>query len=411
MTNRLASTRHSGAVLDLILAQPSLVAAVQQLDAATLHALIEHVGLEDCGELVALARREQIAEVFDDDLWTSRAPGEDARFDAKRFALWLDVLVEQGARLAVDKFCELDEDLLTLALSKLVFVIDIDRLAVRMANTVGTDGQAQAEHLEKLLESTLYHELERYRVIARDVDAFDSLLTVLLELDSRDYETLVRLLERCADISNEYIADNGGLIHVLSASELIEEDVAGERDDRRERAGFVAPSAAVAFLALARDASLAELVESDELDPITRSHFRHVETTERPLQPRSRAQQRLLAILRDARVVTPATRRLSRKGSGTTLRRALAILLERHADRHGERVLELAYLGNVMLAAQGMRPVEAAERALELCERGGAYLLERHDVDALAEVLRETSLIKLFRVGFHLTVREGAAHA
>ena len=405
MANRLASTKHSGAVLDLILAQPALVAAVQELEAPALHALIRHVGLEDCGELVALATREQITKVFDDDLWKSRAPGEDARFDVKRFALWLDVLVEQGARLAVEKFCELDEDLLTLALSKLVFVIDIDRLAVRMANTVGPDGQEQAEHLEKLLESTLYHEFERYRVIARDVDAFDSILTVMLELDNLDYETLVRLLERCADISNEYIGDNGGLINVLSAGEVVEEDVAGERDDRRERAGFVSPSSAVAFLRLAKETALSELLGSDQLDPITQAHFRRVETDVRPAQPRSQAHERLLSVLQGGNVLTPKTRQLSRSASGTTLRRALALLREHDAAAHGERAVELAYLANVLLAAQGMRPVEAAERALELCERGAAHVLKQDDPGALAVVLRDTSLIKLFRVGFHLAVQ------
>lgn len=405
MANRLASTKHSGAVLDLILAQPTLIAAVQELEAPVLHALIRHVGLEDCGELVALATREQIAQVFDEDLWKSQAQGEDARFDVKRFALWLDVLVEQGARLAVDKFCELDEDLLTLALSKLIFVIDIDRLAVRMANTVGTDGQAQAEQLEKLLDSTLYHEFERYRVIARDVDAFESILTVMLELDTRDYETLLRLLERCADISNEYIADNGGLINVLSAGQQIEVDVAGDREDRRERAGFVAPSSALAFLRLIKDARLSELVADEKLDPITQAHFRRVETTARPAQPRSQAHARLLKVLQSERVLTPKTRQLPSSAGGTALRRALALLLEHDAVAHGERAHELGYLANVMLAAQNMRPIEAAQRALELCERGAAHLLKQEDCGALAVMLRDTSLIKLFRVGFHLAVK------
>jgi hypothetical protein len=133
-------------VLDRIMEQPALVQAVRELEPAVLHALIRHVGLEDCGELIALATREQIEEVFDQELWRNEATG--SRFDPARFALWLEVLVDQGVRLAADKLCELDEDLLTLALSKLIFVIDIDRLALMVSN-----GPA-LEQLEKQLEST-----------------------------------------------------------------------------------------------------------------------------------------------------------------------------------------------------------------------------------------------------------------
>jgi hypothetical protein len=56
-------------------------------------------------------------------------------------------------------------------------------------------------------------------------------------------------------MSREYIADNGGLYEVLSAEQMLEEDLAAERETRRAQHGYVAPSAAAAFLRLARKAS------------------------------------------------------------------------------------------------------------------------------------------------------------
>src|SRR5574340_561157 len=55
---------------------------------------IERVGLEDAGELMALATTEQLLHVFDETLWTSAAPGRDERLDPERFAVWLEVMLE-----------------------------------------------------------------------------------------------------------------------------------------------------------------------------------------------------------------------------------------------------------------------------------------------------------------------------
>ena len=65
-----------------------------------LHRVIQRCGLEDCGELVALATPDQLAAVFDLDLWRAGRPGLDEQFDADRFGLWLEVLMESGASVA-----------------------------------------------------------------------------------------------------------------------------------------------------------------------------------------------------------------------------------------------------------------------------------------------------------------------
>src|SRR5512144_1122618 len=95
------------ALVSRILEEPGLAQAVRGLEPRTLGRLIDHVGLEDAGEIVALASTAQLTAVFDEDLWRSDRPGEDERFDAARFAVWLEVLLEVGERFAARKLVEL----------------------------------------------------------------------------------------------------------------------------------------------------------------------------------------------------------------------------------------------------------------------------------------------------------------
>ena len=87
----------TGSLLYRILESPEQVSALQHLPPPTLARLIHHVGLEDSGEPGALATTQQLARIFDDDLWYSTRPGQEERFDAERFGLWLEVLLEMGA--------------------------------------------------------------------------------------------------------------------------------------------------------------------------------------------------------------------------------------------------------------------------------------------------------------------------
>ena len=79
-----------------ILERPGLVAAVRELPGAVLGKLIDRIGLEDAGELVALATTAQLERVFDDDLWRADRAGGDETFQPERFALWLRVMLEAG---------------------------------------------------------------------------------------------------------------------------------------------------------------------------------------------------------------------------------------------------------------------------------------------------------------------------
>jgi hypothetical protein len=424
MTAGLSRASRSQQLVLHILEQPNLVAQVQALEPAVLTKLVRHVGLEDCGELVALFTVEQLMAVFDEDLWVQARPGDAEEFDDQRFVVWLEVLLESGPELAAQKVAEFDEDLLVSALSRQLLVIDADVLALRMTARGGSD---EAELIEKELDGCLYQEFEEHMVLARDERTWEPLRTLLVELDSQHHDKLVRLLERCCHVSLEFIADNGGLYEVLSAGEMVAADVAAEREDRRERRGYVAPAAAASFLSHACVESFTALRESKELDPVTRAHFRAAAGSTPTRAAASSAQRAdsapLLAALHAAGVVeTPSALPLLAAGlapRGTTelgLTLALRHLRDRAGNAYAERLEELAYLANVLLAGceyQGrvLRPLEAVRGALATAQLGAELLgcapgASSTAVSQLAERLESTRLVRLFRLGWHAVYHE-----
>src|ERR1700730_18976319 len=118
-------------LLERILDTPNLAQVVPQLPAEMLHRVIEHCGLEDCGEIVALATPAQLARVFDLDLWRPAQPGRDELFDADRFGVWLDVLMESGATAAARKLAAMDADVAVGARSE--HAVGVDPPAVSRA--------------------------------------------------------------------------------------------------------------------------------------------------------------------------------------------------------------------------------------------------------------------------------------
>jgi hypothetical protein len=407
------------ALVSRIVEDPALVSAVQALPPAALLRLIDHVGLEDAGELVALATADQLCRVFDEDVWQSARPGEDERFDPQRFTLWLEVMLEVGERFAASKLAELPEELVELALHHHVMVISLQELALLIS-----EGEGQVP-LEKVVEDSPYLELGDYCVIARRPDGWDAIVTVLLALDERHSNVLQPMLERLWRVTSEWIYGQGGLYEVLTSAEMLEADPAADREDRRARAGFVAASSARSFLALARKDDIGALLRAPSRDPITRVFFREYQPVPRDLggaarEPESAGLRELLEAAGDTPAAglleaVPATRPMAQ----TLLARALVEVGGRDRDRHGERMGELGYLANVLLAGAGtrggrLRPLDAAEAALAICSLGldHAVLLDQDGgrkgeaEERAAHLLERLSCDVLFRVGWRLLREE-----
>jgi hypothetical protein len=344
-------------VLSRILDEPALVAEVRALPPAALTKLIDHVGLEDAGEIVALATTEQIANVFDEDLWT-----RNDTFDADRFVVWLEVLLEAGPAVAARRLAELDADTITYAFHHLVHVVITEDLSVH----------PELEDIERLLESALTQELGEYLVIGRRHEGWDAIVQSLVTLDEIDHDACTRLLDRLTAMTDRDANDDGSLSEVLSEAESLADDVVGDRNERRAKEGFIAASDARAFLRLARE----HAPKPGERDPVTKAYFRELDRTPRPPVKRSR----LMTMLGTDRPKAP---RLGR----SPLMEAMQGLAP---TRRAELMEELAYLVNVVLAGDEhhWRPTDAAEVVVSVVESA----LEGLD-------LAQESIVNAFRAG------------
>jgi hypothetical protein len=256
-------------LLSHILEHKELVGAIRELPPAMLSRLVDRIGLEDSGDLIALASTEQLAALLDHDVWRADESGFEERFDPRRFALWLQVMGEAGEEFLVRRLSELPVDLLTLAVNRLVLVIDMDALRGFYAGARDEAGQ-----IESALESAVSEEWEEFCLIARDIDAWEDVWNALLSLDKDHHTRLRAILEQCCAMSLEYIDGQGGLYDVLTSDEMLESDALAGRDDRRASQGYVSRSDAWAFLELARDTQQ----PLTGRDAITTGYFRDLDT-------------------------------------------------------------------------------------------------------------------------------------
>ncbi len=392
------------ALIKQVLDTPELVVAVRALPVETLGALIRAVGLEDAGEIVALATPAQLLGVLDGDLWQAARSGGDEVFDDARFALWLEVLLEAGEGVACNRLLELPEELLTLGFLRQVLVLDMDTLAEEVAAM--DDGDV--DRVEKALDGCLSQELEQYRVVSRRHDGWDAVVACLLALAERQPDECQRLLERLAVASRRAIDDEyADLSDALDNAEVVASDAAADREDRRAAAGYVSPASAKSFLSLARSTPIEEVLREAQPDPLTRAYFRELSRERPPAAPLSSP---LVALLEQAGVQAPARPLLASSATPATrrFREEMEALAERAPALHAARMDELVYLANLLLAGAdaGMRVsslYDAVSLVIEICGLALAHLGERARLD-------EIGADKLFRVGWWLRT-SGCAEA
>jgi hypothetical protein len=393
----------SSQLLARILETPDLAAAVQGLPAPALARLIDEVGLEDAGEIVAFASPAQLAEVFDADLWRSDQAGADERFDGGRFLVWLEVMLEAGDAFVAERLASLPEDLLALALHEHLLVLDVDDLLAEMR---GAD-EEEVKLVEKALSNCLSEEIDEYQLVARRHDGWDAVLAAVLALDRDHHALLARVLERLCSMTAEHIDREGGLHSALTSEEMLEADVAADREDRRAEMGYVAPSDARAFLKLARQ-TVTELPR--EHDPVTRAYFRGLaRNAQVAARPGATGEPSALSrVLLEAGIASAVPGASPRLGAGTGSHRELLIvramreLAEIDAVAFDARSEEIAYLANVLVAGAAedgrrYRPAEAVQKAVAVCSRGLELASRKADVIA---ILREHPAEGLFRLGW-----------
>jgi hypothetical protein len=233
-------------------------------------------------------------------------------------------------------------------------------------------------------------------------------LAALLALDRDHHALLARILERLCAMSAEHIDREGGLYDALTAEEMLEEDVAADREERRAEAGHVAPADARAFLKLAR-----RTVDAlpEEHDPVTRAYFRGLRrepahATNAP--PRPKPGRDLTRLLVEAGVIESSPPLLPAAHATASreplLVRSMRVLAEKDEVAFFARSEEIAYLANVLLSGESTqgrkyRPAEAVRKAIDVCSRGLELATKESRADPV-EVLRRHPAEGLFRLAW-----------
>ena len=227
-------------VLERILDTPQLAKAVPRLPPELLHRVIQHHGLEDAAEIVALATPEQLARVFDLDLWQPGRAGLDEQFDAGRFGVWLHVILENGADVAARILAGMAPDLVSAGLAQHVRVFDVAAVMpyVTLEGELAGAGKGDDE---------LSYDIGGYRVIARRTDAWDAIVEALPALQRAHASSFRRVMTGCRALSSSR-PEESGMHSLLDHADQAMFDLTLDREGRQAQQGYVTPAQAHAFL-------------------------------------------------------------------------------------------------------------------------------------------------------------------
>jgi hypothetical protein len=369
-----------GMLLDRILETPHLAHVVPRLPPELLHRVIQTCGLEDCGELVALATPGQLAAVFDLDLWRPAQPGLDEQFDADRFGLWLEVMMESGAAVAAQKLAETDVDLAIAGFAQHMLVFD----PAAVSPSASMDGEEMSA--VGTPNDALSCDVGGYLVVARRSDAWDATVAVLTSLEAEHHDNFHRVMRGCRNLSNSK-PEIDGLDDLLPVEEQAMFDVAFDRVGRREKQGYVTPAQARAFLQMARQLQLGQQT-TPLRNPVADAYFRVIEWTDLPggsdASPApadcADAIAAIVDVLTEAGVLPQPPRALLAGPHGdaprlSRIQAQMQFARDRDYAAYSMRTEEFAYLANTIVAGcsiQG-RPFtvrEASDAAAAVCNLG-----------------------------------------
>jgi hypothetical protein len=380
--------RDGGPLLNAILDTPRLAELVPRLPPETLHAAIEQSGLEACGVVLALATPAQLAHVLDMDLWRRPAAGVEEGFDAERFGVWVEVLVEQGADVAARIVAGLDVDLVAAGLAQHVRIFDIATLEAY----VTTDGTEIPAVIER--DGGVGCDIAGRRLIPRRLDAWDAIVLVLAELAASHLGAFAGLMRACSALANSR-REVDGLDALLTGADQAMFDLADARAQRREALGFATPASARAFLDLSRRRRL----EAAPVAPIAATAAPEAAPT--PIKEAPSA------------AVVP----LAPGSRGAPLAMHLQVVLDRDVAIHATRQQEMAWLANALVAGctlggRAFTPQEAADAVVATCSLGIECWPGQTGVQAAPDdLLVHVGLVAVFQVGWTVLYDEVCASA
>jgi hypothetical protein len=404
-----------------LLDAPFLARIVPQLPPEALHQLIQHCGLEACGDLITSATPAQLTSLSDLDLWRHAEPGRDDQFDVDRFGEWLDVLVDAGDSVAARTVAAMDTHLVILGLSRYLRIFDPGTFEP----TESSDDEPidRSEKMDSETSAVLECEVGGYLVRAARTDAWDAIVALLNTLEAEHNPYFHAVMQGCRRLSNS-TPELDGLDDLLPAPEQHLHDVAIEREQRRSRQGYATPADSRAFLQMARQ-------PQSTINPIATAYFRAAEE-EADVVPEGRPVgglesdqessvraaddipatiEGVIELLTEAGLMPERPRALLEAPEGDraarlpVLRRLMEFALRHDEIAYLTRSRELAFLANTLLAGSSVQsrpftPQEASDAAACICNLG----LESSDPpDAF---LVDHDLVRAFEVGWSVLYRD-----
>jgi hypothetical protein len=371
----------------------SLAQIVPQLPPETLHQLIQHRGLDACGDLVLAATPAQLTSLLDLDLWPRPQPGRDEQFDVERFGEWLDVLVDSGESEAARIVAALDRPLVILGLSRYLRVFDPGTFEP----TAQSDDEAMDRNEMMSSETTTnvpQCEIGGYLLRARRFDAWDAIIALLTALETTHAECFHALMRGCRLLSNS-TPEFGGFDGPMMAPEQHLFDVAVDREERRAQQGFATSADARAFIQMARQHAPHEPIA---INPIAAAYFREVAEIPAQTWTMTRPPGNLLEPGDDS----------DQSARLPELRRLMEYVRDHDETAYLARSRELAFLANVLVAGCSVQsrtftPQEASDAAACVCNLG----LECWRGEALPdEFFVDHDLVMAFESGWSALYRD-----
>lgn len=382
----LTKSGSSTQLMRKLLDHPGLPELVPKLQTPTLTRLIETLGVEDSGPLVAHTSTRQLQRVFDETLWHSLGPGAVERMEPQVFLRWLQVLLEQGDGFVAERLQALG---LQFVAAQLLHHLD----AYDMQDTLtALDGETE--------------QIGHYLVMPKTPEDWDVLRSVLVSLDA-DYPNFAQ-----AVLGNIAITISHAGVDQIARNAAVDEQT--DREHRRAADGFVSLASAVEFLAFARTQPLAETATMQEYSSAVRPYL-SPELQESSGQTSDAEQQavdasglrELTDLLNETGRVAESLRLPDATAHKLPLKELLDQLEQQEPDVFANRLAELVFLGNVLVAGckdagDAFNEIEAANAALATANLGSAYLLSQQGV-TLEELLHQSpGLVRAFSVGWYI---------
>jgi hypothetical protein len=234
--------QQSTAVLKTVLETPNLPLVIARMQSVALVSLVQHVGIEDCGELLPYFTSKQLASVLDEELWHAKRVGETESFSVKQAIRWLTVWNDLGPEYICRTLPGLGKNFLAALLLQFAHVHELTGLAWELLDIDGYGSTMQER------DNPFRHIFKNYNLVARrrDHEQWELMKNMLTCLWENEPDFLLETLALCCNRAHQDEHDDEGLGRekVAEVEELLHDELAYDRETRRQALGYIAPEKA-----------------------------------------------------------------------------------------------------------------------------------------------------------------------